>query len=197
MRPERNARASTECSFTAELLNLDGIGSEGLIEVTIMTQTIYEREFQANETHEQEPETILQLVYASAATVEFDQEDLVELLRRARENNESLGVTGMLLFHDGSFIQVLEGPPDVVDALFSKIASDPRHGDTTLIYRGQKTERCFGRWSMGFEHVLDRREMPRGLNRFLQNGILRVEPEEGEAVCRSLIGFRDGRFRRA
>ena len=162
-----------------------------------MNQTIQGLNERPQEDLELREETVLQLVYASAASVEFDEGDLIELLRRARRNNEELGVTGMLLFHEGSFIQVLEGPPDVVEALYDEIMRDPRHGDHTLIYRCEQSERCFASWSMGFEHVLSRCDMPRGLSRFLRHGILSVSEEDGDLVRRALVGFRDGRFRRA
>ena len=54
-------------------------------------------------------DSIYQLVYISAANHEFTEKELHELLSKARKNNESYGITGMLLYHQGSFIQALEG----------------------------------------------------------------------------------------
>ena len=50
-----------------------------------------------------------QLVYVSAATHAFTKSELLELLNKARANNQRLGITGLLLFKDGDFIQLLEG----------------------------------------------------------------------------------------
>ncbi|MCA9058063.1 MAG: BLUF domain-containing protein, partial [Planctomycetaceae bacterium] len=52
---------------------------------------------------------LVHLIYASAATVEFTHEDILALLKQAKAKNAPLGVTGMLLYEDGSFFQVLEG----------------------------------------------------------------------------------------
>ncbi|MCA9738410.1 MAG: BLUF domain-containing protein, partial [Gemmatimonadetes bacterium] len=71
------------------------------------------------------------------------------LLEGARATNTRLGVTGLLLFHEGSFIQVLEGPPDVVEALYARIETDPRHGGALVLSRGLVEERSFGEWRMG------------------------------------------------
>ena len=54
-------------------------------------------------------EEVFQLVYASRAAQPFTDAELVELLTRSRQKNDRLDVTGMLLYHDGSFIQALEG----------------------------------------------------------------------------------------
>ena len=70
---------------------------------------------------------LVHLVYTSIAAREFSKEDHTELLKKSRAANELLGVTGMLLFSEGNFFQVLEGEPEVVDALYTKISRDPRH----------------------------------------------------------------------
>jgi hypothetical protein len=63
---------------------------------------------------------LIQCIYASAAGRAFDTEELAQLLKVARDNNAKLGLTGMLLYAEGSFFQVLEGPAQVVDALYAK-----------------------------------------------------------------------------
>ena len=57
------------------------------------------------------------LVYVSSAVRPFSKSELVELLNVTRDNNSRLGVTGMLLYRDGNFMQVLEGGEPVVRAL--------------------------------------------------------------------------------
>ena len=76
-----------------------------------------------------EEEFVLQLGYASAATVEFSDDDLRELLAKSRSNNMAAGITGMLLYHEGSFLQVLEGPSEAVEHLYARIRRDKRHGN--------------------------------------------------------------------
>lgn len=65
-------------------------------------------------------ESIHELIYISAARHNFTEEELQELLVKARHNNQSLGVTGMLLFHEGSFIQASEGEKGQVEKLYEK-----------------------------------------------------------------------------
>jgi len=67
------------------------------------------------------------LIYVSSAVTEFSKSELVDLLESCHANNANLGVTGMLLYKDGNFMQALEGNEDVVRGLHAKIALDPRH----------------------------------------------------------------------
>lgn len=97
--------------------------------------------------------SLIQIVYCSAATRPFDRSAFAQLLSKARENNEQVGVTGMLLYADGSFFQVLEGPPAVVDALFERIRADARHDRLTIIIREVIAQRAFADWTMGFAHL--------------------------------------------
>jgi hypothetical protein len=140
-------------------------------------------------------ELVLQLGYASAATHSFDRDELIELLERSRRNNAARGVTGMLLYHDGSFLQVLEGTPVAVESLYARIGQDPRHTDKILLFRHEDVERTFGEWTMGF-HIVDPANAPPGLNRFLENGLAEISAEDGATIHQVLLGFRDGRWRR-
>ena len=63
-------------------------------------------------------EQLVAAVYVSSATRHLSEDENIGILRSAREHNEKSGVTGMLLYRDGNFMQVLEGPAGVVDSLF-------------------------------------------------------------------------------
>lgn len=93
---------------------------------------------------------MIQIVYASAATQPFPPEALATLLRKARTRNALYQVTGMLLYHTGSFLQVLEGPETGVQLIFQSIQRDPRHGSTRILMRETLQTREFPDWSMGF-----------------------------------------------
>ena len=67
------------------------------------------------------------LVYVSSAVKLFSDEELVQLLEASRENNSKIGVTGMLLYKEGNFMQLIEGPEESVRSLHAKISIDPRH----------------------------------------------------------------------
>lgn len=97
--------------------------------------------------------TLISLVYVSFASHDMSDTELKDLLRGARENNASLKVSGMLLYRDRYFIQVLEGEAEVVDPLFDKIRQDPRHQSVLVVTRSPIAERSFEQWSMGFNKV--------------------------------------------
>lgn len=83
----------------------------------------------------------------------MDEQALDDLLERARAKNGGLGVTGMLLYRQGDFMQVLEGPKDDVLSLYSTIIRDPRHHSVTTLVNTDVAERGFGDWSMAFREV--------------------------------------------
>ena len=61
------------------------------------------------------------LVYTSHATHPLTPEDLIELLRESRENNKAHHITGMLLYLNGKFIQILEGMKGDVIKVYANI----------------------------------------------------------------------------
>jgi len=93
------------------------------------------------------------LAYVSVAAVPFSNPQLIELLEKSRVNNEALGVTGMLLYKDGRFLQAIEGDEDSVKSLMAKISADPRHRDIAILLQGAIARREFPDWSMGFANL--------------------------------------------
>ena len=93
---------------------------------------------------------VSQILYTSTATVPFNEPALVDLLQKARSHNQEQHITGLLLFHNGQFLQVLEGDAERIEALLAVIAADPRHGDIAVVGQGQVPSRQFPDWSMGF-----------------------------------------------
>lgn len=96
---------------------------------------------------------LIHCIYASRATANLSEADIQRLLERARQKNGERGITGMLLFIEGSFFQVLEGDAEIVDKIYATIARDARHDRVTQIIREPISKRSFGEWSMGFTAV--------------------------------------------
>lgn len=92
-------------------------------------------------------------VYVSSAVGSWGTEELTSLLAQSRAKNTSLGVTGVLLHREGTFMQVLEGEEDVVRPLYNVIAHDPRHADVVNVWSSLSPHRRFGEWSMGFRDL--------------------------------------------
>ncbi len=91
------------------------------------------------------------IVYRSKAKPSFSQIEILEMLKKARINNERLGITGCLLFYKGKFIQYLEGNQVKVLELFDKIKADKRHEKVELISYGERPYREFDHWDMAYE----------------------------------------------
>lgn len=113
---------------------------------------------------------MFQLLYASSAVKLMSDEELLELWRVSRENNVPADISGLLLYRNGSFLQVMEGEETAVKALFSKILRDPRHKDVHVLAQGPAASRMFPDWSMGFKNISQytEKELP-GFSDFLEN----------------------------
>ena len=99
-------------------------------------------------------DTLYSLAYFSRNAIEGSgpevQTQIAQILASARRNNAAHGVTGALLFSDGCFAQVLEGPRAEVEGIFEGIQCDPRHCDVTILHLHEVERRSFGEWSMAF-----------------------------------------------
>ncbi len=93
-----------------------------------------------------------QLAYLSTSSP-WSRDELLELLRRARVTNESLGITGVLLHRHGRFVQLLEGGRDEVTTLYATIRADVRHHGTTVIWDDDGGARWFTGWWMAFRDL--------------------------------------------
>ncbi|MFS0853027.1 BLUF domain-containing protein [Microbacterium sp. 179-I 3D4 NHS] len=98
---------------------------------------------------------LLSLVYTSTASQPFRETALSHLLAQCRVLNAAREVTGMLLFRDARFIQVLEGPAAAVRALAETIRRDPRHHDMRVLVEEPIAVRRFADWTMGYRTLAD------------------------------------------
>ena len=92
---------------------------------------------------------MVRMLYASRAADGVDQDALHTILRQSKTNNPALGITGLLCYSDGIFIQALEGGRAAVNALYLRIAQDPRHREVVLLTYEEIHERRFAGWAMG------------------------------------------------
>jgi len=105
---------------------------------------------------------MLRVSYLSRESSPFTPRALLDLLEQCRRNNPRWGLTGMLLYGNGTFLQTVEGEQQAVEALIDRIASDPRHTDFRILRREEVSVRRHADWSMGFERLTDEklREIP-------------------------------------
>ncbi|HPM67427.1 MAG TPA: BLUF domain-containing protein [Piscinibacter sp.] len=92
---------------------------------------------------------LVRLMYASRAADSVDQEALLAILRKSKAENAANGITGVLCFSGGIFLQLLEGGRQQVNTLYNRIAADKRHLDVVLLSYEEIGERRFAGWSMG------------------------------------------------
>ena len=101
---------------------------------------------------------MISITYVSSAVSRFNETSLLDLVDQCQQNNERLGITGILVYSDGNFMQVIEGADLPTLALYERIRHDIRHRDVTTVHH-QSIEVCeFEGWSMAY-NILP----PRGL----------------------------------
>jgi len=139
---------------------------------------------------------LVHCVYCSASTkTPLTASELECLLEECRRNNSEADITGILLYQNGSFFQVLEGEHVPVEALFNKIGTDKRHHKTKKIIFEPITTRSFAAWTMGFPKITSKElaTIP-GLSDFFHHGTSYTELGEGRAKS-LLAAFKDGKWR--
>jgi hypothetical protein len=91
---------------------------------------------------------LVRLLYASRA-VDPACNSIDEILSQSRQYNPTCGITGILCYGGGIFLQAIEGGRMAVSELYGHIQKDPRHKDVVLLHYEEITERRFGGWTMG------------------------------------------------
>ncbi len=138
---------------------------------------------------------LIHCIYSSSSTIEFTQLEFLQLLETAREINSKLDITGILLYEDKSFFQVLEGPPRAVKVLYEKIGRDKRHDKVIKIIEEPIQARGFSQWTMGYTGVT-RKELKEieGLNDFFSSQQCYTDLDESRAKT-LLQAFKSGKWR--
>ena len=95
-----------------------------------------------------------QIFYVSSSKKGMGLKEIEEMAKKAAKSNSDNGITGIMLFKGGVFLQLLEGEASKINTLFeSKIKKDDRHTNITEIFNIQAKERMFEKWSMAFHEV--------------------------------------------
>ncbi|SMF08177.1 BLUF domain-containing protein [Pseudobacteriovorax antillogorgiicola] len=95
---------------------------------------------------------IYRVAYVSTASHAFSEEEIQDLLVKARDKNKGLDITGVLIHRKGHFLQILEGPEQNVEELYEVISHDPRHEAVSMIHRQYDEDRIFKLgWYMAYK----------------------------------------------
>ena len=97
--------------------------------------------------------SLYELIYVSSAMRHMECAELNDILWHAREKNHTCAISGMLLYAEGTFLQVLEGDHEEVSRLYAHICTDRRHHNIMVIQEGPIEKRNFSDWKMGFKYL--------------------------------------------
>ena len=92
---------------------------------------------------------LVRLLYASRVNGDVPADLIHSIMQQSHVNNPRQGITGILCHSDKSFMQVIEGGREKVNALYAKIMQDARHSDVILLHYDEITERKYACWTMG------------------------------------------------
>lgn len=89
------------------------------------------------------------VVYVSSAVRLLNELELEQLMESARKFNAESGITGVLLYYDGTFFQYFEGPETAVEQVYERIRRSPLHWNLIELFRSGIVRRLFEDWYMG------------------------------------------------
>jgi hypothetical protein len=134
-----------------------------------------------------------QLVYVSNRKSTCTEVEIENILASCKKNNPSLEITGVLLYSDAKFIQMVEGESKVITSLYDKIKLDNRHSNAMMISYGPIKERAFPSWHMGARKIegnsVDFKTDITSEDKIIFNNILSGKEENGTKVLGLLKKF--------
>jgi len=98
-------------------------------------------------------EDLLSILYVSSATRLMTDDELESLLQVSRRHNAAYDISGLLLYGDGSFMQLLEGPAAAVSEVYERIRRDARHHMVTTLLEERGLPREFADWAMAYRRL--------------------------------------------
>jgi hypothetical protein len=99
---------------------------------------------------------VRQVLYVSSGVKQFTDAEIDEILDKARRHNTENGVTGVLFYLEGNFLQLLEGDNTALEDTYARIKSDSRHRGLSKLIDETVDERSFPEWTMGFRAITGR-----------------------------------------
>lgn len=132
--------------------------------------------------------SLFQIVYASTAAESFGKPELMELLQSSVQRNQQAGITGLLLYKDGLFMQALEGEKPAVQTLFQKISHDPRHRNIIPLIQEPIEHRYFPNSAMAFRDLKspELQDLP-GFSDFLNTPLDGTSLKKDLTKCQRLL----------
>lgn len=172
-------------------------GDTKLLKILYSTSKIYLSDNAELATEENQSNQLYRMVYTSARRESCDQAAIDQILADSQKNNVELELTGLLIYTEDRFMQILEGPLGNIMQLYNKINKDERHGGTRIRYCEPASERYFSNWHMAGKDVskaaldmhtaLDEKELK--LYESMMDGDLSSYEDEGMKVLKTFLAI--------
>ena len=135
--------------------------------------------------------TLHRLIYCSRQKIppEGLGEAVAQIIRSSIVNNRAVSITGLLLVHEGFFVQALEGPAEMVLTTYGRISNDPRHSDAKILHAGPATRREFADWNMCARRISPADDAILGV--LAERGRFAPQTLSGTSALRLLTAVRD------
>ncbi|GAB5399160.1 MAG: hypothetical protein Aureis2KO_07450 [Aureisphaera sp.] len=117
------------------------------------------------------------IVYVSRAVSTISENDLQTLFKSTELNNSDLEITGILLYSEQTFLQVLEGEYPIISSLYETIAEDPRHEHLVKLVDTEKGNRIFEKYKTGFSIITEKDDIT-NLKLLIQQALDKKEHKE-------------------
>ena len=131
---------------------------------------------------------LYELLYTSVAKWKMSSLELTELLEQSRKKNLKLNITGLLVYHGGEFMQVLEGEKETILELYDTITNDERHTSVKTFWESSISERGFSNWAMAFVNTegIDLLTIE-GYSQFLKEGFPSADVTDRQTIGKKLL----------
>jgi hypothetical protein len=134
-----------------------------------------------------EAPSLKRITYLSTAVCQFDHAQLQELAMHAAKNNAKHQITGVMYYKGGEFLQVIEGPSEAIDDLWSRLRQDDRHTWLEALWIEDNVQRSFTGWNMGLCDLNDAQPPPRSEFTAIANFLKLCPDLEGLAIVDALL----------
>ena len=125
------------------------------------------------------------IVYISAAIGHMKTEDLIDIVESSRRHNSASEITGLLIYTDGNFMQLIEGATESIQETMVRIGKDCRHHHLRVLMDSILPERLFGLWSMAYPNVRELTE--KGLSKYSFSDPEKAYPQVGRKQALQLL----------
>jgi len=132
-------------------------------------------------------EAVYHLSYVSTGCDGLRFEQIRDILQKSSENNQKVGVTGILLYCNKHFLQILEGDKEAVEEIFQRISIDHRHDNIIKLQSTYTSKRQFEKWNMGFKSYNRELKPLDDFNNEEFYGYIKTKLEENQVVSLKIL----------